>query len=194
MTAPNPMDDNDGAAPTGDLTPADREHLVEPGLASNQQGQELAQSDQTLNSDDKELSSTHSQVAALEIGLPAETDVPASEADIEPLSILTGMSLEELMELKVLLKSHTTHEMPNLTSLSLEELMRTQVLSGEEAIAKTLWERLLALSMDDLMELRVSQSDTQVASTTPGGGSSFDVASTFGASLAGGYPDSSGGS
>ncbi len=180
MTAPNPM--KDGAARTGDNAPADREHLVDSGPTPNRQIQELAQSDQILESDDSELSSAHSQVAALEIGPPAETDVPVSEGSGEPLSLLAGLSLEELMELKVLVEAHASYETPNLTSMSLEELMRTQVLSGEEAIAKTLWERLLALSMDDLMELRVigqSQSDTQTSSTTSGGGSSFDVASSF---------------
>ncbi len=153
MAAPILMDPP--ASKTGNNAPADREHLVDSGPTPNGQIQEPAQSGQILNSDSSELSSTHTQVAALEVGLPAETDVPVSVADIDPLNILAGMSLEELMELKVLLNAHASYDTPNLTSMSLEELIGTQVLSGEDTIAKALWDRLLALSMDDLMELRV---------------------------------------
>ena len=82
MTAPNPL--GPAVSPTGDKVPDDRERLGDSASAPDQQSQERSRSDQMLDGEAAEPSSTHSQLAALETGLPAETAAPGTEGSGEP--------------------------------------------------------------------------------------------------------------
>lgn len=109
MTAPNPM--GPVADPTTDSLPTDRERLVDSDL-------------------------TPSQQAALETGLPKDSEVPATENGDAPL-------IAEALREKVL-------------TLSIDELMHLQVISQSQSFLDDRWADLTSVSLRDLVQLGIT--------------------------------------
>ena len=136
MATPNP---NGAASPpaAGNLQ-ASGERLVDvaevlaPTSNRGPQMQDLAQtqSDQVVDVEGAESSPADPVEVALAIGLPTEIDAPSTEDSGEPLIDLMNLTLEEVMELKVIPKVYSSHG-PSVdpTTFSLAQLMRTKVLS-----------------------------------------------------------------
>ncbi len=110
MTTPNPI----GAAspPAAGNLQASGERLVDgaevlaPPSNRGPEMQDLAQTqaDQVVDVESAESSPADPVEVALAIGLPREIDAPSTEDSGEPLIDLVNLSLEELMELKVIPK------------------------------------------------------------------------------------------